>query len=184
MTLVTTSPLGDGFTLADWQATPDDGRRYELIGGTIVVSPTPVPAHQRASRRLQQLLDNATPPGHEVFAAPIGLRLPGDQMLEPDIVVVPDSSVGPRVLGLPVLLVVEVVSVGSRVHDTVTKRHVYAEAGIEHYWLVDGTRAAPRVVALHLVDGEYETVVDTGDRLAVDTPVSVRFKVADLFRAH
>lgn len=183
MTLVTTSPLGDGFTLADWEATPDDGRRYELIGGTIVVSPTPVPAHQRASRRLQRLLEGAAPPDHEVFDAPIGLRLPGDHMLEPDIVVIPHGSVGPRVLGLPVLLVVEVVSPGSRTHDTVTKRHVYAEAGIEHYWLLDGTRATPHFVALHLVDGRYETVVDTGERVAVDTPVSLSFGVADQFRA-
>jgi len=110
MTLVTT-PLGEGFTLADWEAMPDDGRRYELIGGTI-----------------------------------------------------------------------EIVSPGSRTHDKVTKRAVYAEAGIEHYWLVDGTGARPRFTALRLADGEYDTVLDTGGRVELDTPLCVAFSTPDLFR--
>jgi Uma2 family endonuclease len=181
MTLVTT-PLGNGFTLADWEALPEDGRRYELIGGTIVMSPTPVPAHQRCSRRLQQLFDAAAPLDHEVFAAPIGLRLPGEQMLEPDLLVAPHASVGERYVSLPVLLVVEVVSPGSRTHDTVTKRAAYAEAGIEHYWLVDGTGTRPAFTALRLAGGRYETALHTDGRVDIEAPLAVRFAVADLFR--
>ncbi|HEX6420040.1 MAG TPA: Uma2 family endonuclease [Acidimicrobiales bacterium] len=174
--------VGDGFTVADWEAMPDDGRRYELIGGTIVVSPTAVTGHQRCSRRLLRLLEDAAPPGHEVFDAPIGLRLPGDQVLEPDLVVVPDDSVGEKLLSLPVLLVVEVVSPGSRLHDTVTKRAVYAQAGIEHYWLVDGTSADPRFTALRLGGDGYESVLDTGGRVDLDEPLAISFTVASLFR--
>jgi Uma2 family endonuclease len=173
----------EGFTLADWQATPDDGRRYELIGGTIVVSPPPFTGHQRGSRRLEQLIEAATPPTAEMFHAPVGLRLPGDQVLEPDLVVAPHESVGHDYIGLPVLLVVEIVSPGSRTHDTVTKRAVYAEAGIEHYWLVDGTRAQPRFTALRLGSGgEYETVLESDDRVETDAPVAVAFSVPELFR--
>jgi Uma2 family endonuclease len=181
MTLVTT-PLGEGFTLADWEAMPDDGRRYELIGGTIIVSPTPATGHQRGSRCLQRLLEDAAPPDHEVFNAPVGLRLPEEQMVEPDLVVVPHAGVGENHLTLPVLLVVEIVSPGSRTHDKVTKRAVYAEAGIEHYWLVDGTGARPRFTALRLADGEYDTVLDTGGRVELDTPLCVAFSTPDLFR--
>ncbi|KQU57271.1 hypothetical protein ASG84_16900 [Rhodococcus sp. Leaf278] len=36
-----------------------------------------------------------------------------------------------------VVLVVEVISPGSRRTDVVTKRSEYADAGIEHYWIVD-----------------------------------------------
>jgi len=188
MTVMST-PLGEtstlpdnGFTLADWAATPDDGRRYELIGGTIVMSPPPVPGHQRGSRRLDRLIESAAPPRHEVFSAPIGLRLAGDQMLEPDIVVAPYASVGDDNIELPVLLVVEIVSPGSRVHDLVTKRAVYGEAGIEHYWLVDGTRARPCFTALRLVDSDYETVLETDGDVETTEPVAVAFSVADLFR--
>jgi Uma2 family endonuclease len=182
MTLTITPAHGEAFSLADWAAMPDDGRRYELVGGTIVVTPPPLVPHQRASRTLERLLEDAAPPEVEVFDAPVGLRLPGEQMLEPDLVVVPPGSAGHHYLHLPVLLVVEIVSRGSRLHDTVTKRAVYAEAGIEHYWLVDGTVSPARFTALRLTDGGYETVVETTGDVAVDAPVPVRFRVADLFR--
>lgn len=182
--MLTTTALDGEYTLADWEAMPDDGRRYELIGGTITVSPPPVPDHQRGSRHLQRLLEAACPPGHEVFNAPIGLRLPGAQMVQPDLVVVPQTGVGPKYLALPVLLLVEVVSPGSRTHDRVTKRAAYAAAGIEHYWLVDGTAARRRFTALRLADGGdgYETALDTTGRVEVTEPLALSFRVSDLFR--
>lgn len=89
MTLMTsplgddTTVVGDGFTVADWEAMPDDGRRYELIGGTIVVSPTPVTGHQRCSRNLQRLLEDAAPPDHEVFDAPAACGCPATRCSSP-----------------------------------------------------------------------------------------------------
>ncbi|MGH8998368.1 MAG: Uma2 family endonuclease [Acidimicrobiia bacterium] len=84
--------LANSLSLADLEAMPDDGRRYELIGGAIVMTPAPGPAHQRVSRRLQALLEAATAPGHEVFAAPIDLDLPGEQRVQPDLVVDPAAD--------------------------------------------------------------------------------------------
>ncbi len=184
MTVMTTSTRwGQPLTLADRDAMPDvDGRRYELIGGSIVVTPAPLTGHQRGSRRLLRMLDDAAPPGLEVFHAPVDLKLPGGHVLQPDLVVVPPGGVRRENLELPVLLVVEIVSAGSRVHDTVTKRSVYEQAGIDHYWLVDTTGDRPWFTALRRVDGRYETVLDTGDDAAPDAPVAVRFGVADLFR--
>jgi Uma2 family endonuclease len=182
--MLTTTALDGEYTLADWEAMPDDGRRYELIGGTITVSPPPAPGHQIASVNLEQLLVAAVPPGHVMLHAPIGLRLPGEQMVQPDIVVVPRSSIGPKCLTPPVLLVVEVVSPGSRTHDRVTKRAAYAAAGIEHYWLVDGTAARRRFTALRLAAGGdgYETALDTTGRVEVTEPLALSFRVIDLFR--
>jgi Uma2 family endonuclease len=60
-----------------------------------------------------------------------------EQLVQPDLVVAPHSSVGQRSLTLSVLLVVEIVSAGSATNDTVTKRAVYAAAGISAYWIVD-----------------------------------------------
>lgn len=184
MTLMsTTSRWGEPLTVADRDAMPDiDGRRYELIGGSIVVTPAPLTGHQRGSRRLERLIEDAAPPGVEVFDAPIDLSLPGGHMLQPDIVVAPLGSVGHERLTVPVLLVVEIVSVGSRTHDRVTKRSVYAEAGIEHYWLVDTTLESPWFTALRLVDGDYEPVIDTDGQVETEAPIAVSFAVADLFR--
>lgn len=170
-----------GLTVEDLEAMPDDGRRYELIGGAIVMTPAPNVGHQRSSRRLQTLLEAAWP-GMEVFNAPIDLDLPAGHRVEPDLVVVDRGRSGER-LTLPVPLVVEIVSPGSRVHDRVTKLAVYAEAGIEHYWLVDLPAGVARC---YVLDTNAET--GTGDyRLTaegpvVDTtePVAVRIDVAAL----
>jgi Uma2 family endonuclease len=165
--------------VADLEAMPDDGRRYELIGGAIVMTPAPVPAHQRASGNLFVVLRDALPAAHEVFDAPIDLDLSGGQRVEPDLVVVPSASVGPKRLVLPVLLVVEIVSAGSRTHDTVTKRAAYAEAGIPAYWLVDLERS--RVTCLRLAGESYEAYAD-GPTVEVDWPLAVRLDVAALLQ--
>ena len=45
-------------TYADLQLTPDDGRRYELVRGKLLVTPSPRPRHQRISRRLSRALED------------------------------------------------------------------------------------------------------------------------------
>lgn len=169
--------MTSAFTIADLEAMPDDGRRYELIGGAICVTAPPVPVHQRVSRRLLALLEAATPTGHELFHAPIDLDLPGEQRVQPDLVVVPSSSIGQRRLSLPVLLVVEIVSAGSTTHDTVTKRAVYAAAGIPAYWIVD---PEGEVTALRLDDtGIYQPYAQ-GRTVSLDWPVPVELDIAAL----
>jgi hypothetical protein len=69
MAVVTSS--GDVLTLADLEAMPGHGRRYELIGGAIVITPRPVPLRQLVSSRLHRLVEGAVPEGHVVFDAPI-----------------------------------------------------------------------------------------------------------------
>ncbi len=175
---IATTTTGNALTLADLEAMPDDGRRYELVGGAIVMTPAPVPLHQLVSGRLHRILDDAAPDGHVVFGAPIDLDLPGDQRVEPDLVMLPWSSVGEKRLTLPVLLVVEIVSPGSRVHDRVTKRAVYAEAGVPAYWLVD--LVAAEIVALRLGEGgSYETY-GQGAALTLDWPLPVSLDLAEL----
>ena len=178
MTTITTA--SNAFTVEDLETLPADNRRYELIGGSIVMTPAPEPVHQRVSRRLQRLLEDACPPGHEVFNAPIDLDLPAGHRVEPDLIVTPDASVGTKRLLGPVLLVVEIVSPGSKVHDTVTKRYVYEEAGIPAYWIVNPQRG--HVTAFRLTDGEYVAYVDASGPVTVDWPVAVAFDVDALAR--
>ena len=41
MAVVTTLPFGQPLTRADLEAMPDDGHRYELLDGSLVVTPAP-----------------------------------------------------------------------------------------------------------------------------------------------
>jgi hypothetical protein len=40
---------GEPFTVDDLERMPDDGRRYELIDGMLIVSPAPAMPHQRVA---------------------------------------------------------------------------------------------------------------------------------------
>jgi hypothetical protein len=53
-------PAGQPFTVAGLDRMPDDGRRYELVDGVLVVSPRPTQVHQVAALRMAILLDQAT----------------------------------------------------------------------------------------------------------------------------
>ena len=173
----------EGLTLEDLEAMPDDGRRYELLGGTIVVNAAPSPRHQWASGVLYDLLRRSCPPGHRVFYAPLDLDLPGEQRVEPDLLVVPESSIGEKRISLPVLLLVELVSPSTAVWDTVAKREAYAAAGIGHYWMVDTRPGKDRFTALALGGDGYETVADSTERIDVDEPVAVSAPLSALFEA-
>ncbi|RSD25843.1 Uma2 family endonuclease [Amycolatopsis eburnea] len=50
---------------------------------------------------------------------------------------------------------VEVLSEGTRRTDQVTKFSEYAEAGIEHYWIVD-LDSPVSLITYRLIDGDYE----------------------------
>lgn len=124
------------------RALPDDGNRYELIDGMLLVTPSPILLHQRAVNLLWKALEQY------VARHALGevLTSPADLELEPDTIVQPDVFVAPLVNGeLPrrwtdvhgLLLAVEILSPGSRRHDRVTKRAFYARVGIPEYWIVD-----------------------------------------------
>ena len=146
-------------TIADLDRTPDDGRRYELIDGEIIVSAAPTLAHQYASRSTFRLVDEWTQRlglGETMFA-PFDIVLSSTRVVEPDVFVLPPDylhQIRPdqRYGGVP-LLVVEVLSPTNRTHDTVTKLYHYARAGIGEYWQVDPI--ARTVDILRLEDGQY-----------------------------
>jgi hypothetical protein len=54
---------GQVFTVDDLDRMPDDGRRYELVDGVLMVSPHPGVAHQAVLSELAVQLHRACPPG-------------------------------------------------------------------------------------------------------------------------
>ena len=65
---------GEEWTTEMLKLLPDDGLRYELIDGILIVSPAPrLPASTRASGRLFRIFEDNCPDDHEVFFAPARL---------------------------------------------------------------------------------------------------------------
>ena len=143
------------------QTLPDDGLRYEIIDGTLIVSPSPVPRHQRAILRLALLLTAACPPDHEVFIAPLDWQPDRRTSLGPDLLVVRKDRIGETNITQTPTLVVEVLSPGTARIDRRLKFSRYAEGGIEQYWIIDPR--APSVEIYRLVDGDYLLVAQGRD---------------------
>lgn len=145
-------------TIADLDAMPDDGRRYELIDGEIFVAAAPSWQHEFTSRAVFRLLDGWVQQhvlGETMFA-PFDILLNDETIVEPDIFVLTKANLpnlqSGRYHGAPDLTI-EVVSPSNRDYDTVTKMFRYAQSGVREYWLVDP--AIRTVQILSLVDGIY-----------------------------
>lgn len=173
---------GEAWTVDDLDQLPDDGLQYELLDGLLLVTPAPVPVHQRASRRLLLLLEAACPPGHEVFFAPLDWRPDRSTSLQPDLLVVRNVDVGPKNLTAPLVLAVEVLSPSTRRKDLLLKRSKYEDSGVQSYWIVDPEE--PSLLALTLRDRTYVTTahVHGEQRATLDEPFPVAVVPADLVR--
>lgn len=181
METVTTLPRGRELTRADLDAMPDDGHRYELIDGALVVTPAPTWRHQAALARLLILLDAACPPDLRVLMAPLDVALADDTVVQPDLLVARKSDFAERDLPAAPLLAVEILSPSTRLIDLNLKRARYQQAGSPSYWVVDPE--ARTVTVWELAAGGYAEAASAGERelLEVGNPFEVRIPVAELF---
>ncbi|WP_336792894.1 MULTISPECIES: Uma2 family endonuclease [Gordonia] len=142
-------------SLEQWRALGEDTSvRSELQEGVLIVSPSPTPRYQRAIMRLGVHLHGALPDNYDAIPevdVVLDAAFP-PTVRRPDLVVTRPVS-GP-VVARDVVVIVEVLSPGTRRVDLVLKRYEYAEAGIPNYWIVD-LEGTPRLEALTLVDGRY-----------------------------
>jgi Uma2 family endonuclease len=178
---MTTIPVEDDFMADDLAELPDDGNRYELVDGLLLVSPAPAERHQRAVAEMFGLLRAAAPAGLRVYVAPLDVRLSDRVEVQPDLVVAMDGPPRDRLDQVP-LLCVEVLSPSTSRHDLVLKRRAYERGAVPSYWIVDPR--VPSVTVLELVDGIYGEVAQaTGaDVLTVTAPFAMSFRPDDLLR--
>ncbi len=122
---------------------PDDGNRYEFIGGRLYMTPAPATRHQRVLMRLwSALLRILMDSGHgEVFSGPLMVEFPGTgDRVQPDLLFVSNERraiIGEKqVLGAPDL-VVEILSPSTAHRDRGIKLDLYARHGVAQYWIVD-----------------------------------------------
>ena len=173
-------PRSVPLTYDDLQAMPDDGHRYELVDGSLIVTPAPNRMHQRVLGNFAFMLHGAVPPDLEVLIARFDYVVSSLTVLEPDLLVARRDEIGEANLQHAPVVVVEVLSPNTRRIDHGTKRLTFEGAGVPHYWLVDPDE--PSILALELVDGTYrESGRATGaECLSVTTPFAVEVVPASL----
>lgn len=135
-------PAPTYYTAEMVRALPDDGNRYEVVHGELLVTPSPRGWHQELAGRLYVSLTaylKRERVGHAMFS-PADISWAPDTLVQPDVFVADLAEMRTmewsKVQRL--LLVAEVLSPSSLRADRFTKRRRYQEAGVRTYWVVDG----------------------------------------------
>ena len=152
---------GKPFTIAELDRMPDDGHRYELIDGVLVVSPRPGNPHQVVAFTLATALDRVCPPELQVVPEP-AVQISQKTEFDPDIVVIRREQVNSAKCTEPPLLVVEVRSPSTALIDLNVKKAAYERFGVESYWVVVPDRDEPEVIVFELREGRYQEVARVG----------------------
>ncbi len=154
-------PPQGSWTYEDYAALPNDGRRYEIVNGVLIMAPAPSPEHQSIAVRIAYymfpFIDLAGI--GKLFTAPIDVDLGPKNVFQPDLVVVLNAHLDrvaeKKIIGAPDL-VVEIASPSTAAYDRLTKYEKYAHAGITEYWIVKPTRRTVEVLVLE--NGEYRSL--------------------------
>ena len=142
------------------RAFPEDGNRYEVVHGELLVTPAPRLSHQLVVTRLATALSNylVQYPVGVVLVSPADISWGRrDVLVQPDVFVLSQQDAQTddwkRVRRL--LLVVEVLSPSTARADRFVKRRRYQEAGVPLYWIVDAEQQQTEVWT---PDAEFPTI--------------------------
>lgn len=173
---------GRPFTVHDLEAAPDDGNRYELIDGMLLVSPAPSFRHQKVVIKLASRLDNVCPPDMHVLAAPFAVRPSDTTELRPDVLVGRDEDFTEKDLPVAALLAVEVLSPSSVLKDLNLKKAAYQRMGVPNYWVIDPRKLSLTVFELDSKGFRYQQIAEVfGDKAFEATqPFAVRIVPVEL----
>lgn len=147
------APTAGTWTLERLDALPEDGRRHELVHGTLFMTPAPGVGHERIVVRLARLLTPYVDRHRLGDVLHRGVvRFQGSQV-EPDLMVCRlDGAAHDWSEVPPPSLVIEVTSPATRQRDRLEKRQFYLERGIATYWIVDGEARSVTVVTRGAAD--------------------------------
>lgn len=134
-------PLSPYYTADMVRQLPDDGQRYEVVAGELLVTPAPRYWHQHLVGRLMLALGNylQREPAGVLVHSPADISWAPDVLVQPDLFVVPlaEARTGEWSAMQHLLLVIEVLSPSTARADRFVKRRRYQEAGVPLYWIVD-----------------------------------------------
>jgi Uma2 family endonuclease len=173
-------------TYAELLQWPEDGRRYELYDGEVIVVPLPLLRHQRVAMHIGNLLvDYERATGGLVVQAPFDIVFSQYDVLEPDLVffgqhrrhlldMMDVAYVAPD-------LAVEVLSRSTERRDRGRKQTLFAQYGVGEYWIVDPVRNTLEIY--RLTSDQYELTAQCGDRAEVSSPTldGLLIRTADIF---
>lgn len=167
------------WTEADLDTLPKDGHRYEVLEGSLLMTPPPNGGHQNSGMKLGVALVTAAPDGWHVLYES-GVRLPNGNFV-PDLIALPPGVEFRKNWhdAADVALVVEIASPSTDWVDRGVKTEQYAKAGIPSYWRLDRDGS----IIVHELSGrEYDVaaVIRSGESAEITQPYPVTLSPDDL----
>ena len=153
------------YTEKDYYSLPED-IRAELIGGQLYYMSAPSRIHQEILNSINNTIYNYIRSRNgncKVYPAPFAVKLFADDdktVVEPDISVIcdPDKLTDRGCTGAPDWIV-EITSPSTASHDHIRKLHLYADAGVREYWIIDPEKKS--IYVYHLEETKFETTAYT-----------------------
>lgn len=178
---------GHRFTYQDYRLLAED-KRYELIEGDLLLTPSPNARHQAIQFRLVLKLGLFVEQGNlgAVLSAPTDVILSEENVVQPDILFVAAARVAiidPKggVNGAPDL-VFEILSPTTASRDRVFKRKLYSRYGVREYWIVDPDGRSVEILARAPSGLETVRVFPTGSVISSPLLPGLSIPVDDVFR--
>lgn len=164
-----------------WSQLPENGYRYELDEGVLVVYGAASNLHQLVTSNLLFALMRACPRDFLVLPAS-GVVMSKVQFRIPDLVVIRADAFDPKFSTTPPALAVEIASPSTSRYDLTRKKQVYADFGIPEYWIVTPDAQKPDITAFRLDGKHYEQVAYACGEVTFTAtrPFPVSFTPADL----
>lgn len=141
------------YTYEDYLNLPDDGNRYEIINGELIMTASPVTSHQKVSIFLSteiQVYVTKENIGF-VFYSPYDVIFDDKNIYQPDILFISKENKNiiteENIKGSPDLIV-EILSPSTAYYDLFEKKEVYEKFGVKEYWIVDPQKHWIEIFAL------------------------------------
>ncbi len=173
----------------DFFALPD-GVKAELISGEILMAPSALAKHGLLQAKLSTMLDpysrkgGPRGPGGWHIIVEVDVRLRHGLIVRPDLAGWRRERMPNLPETIPVDLVpdwiCEVVSPSNARHDRIRKRKIYAEFGVQHYWIVDPTEETLEPLQLHEGRWLEQGILGRGDKIQVEPFAQAEWLIDDL----
>jgi Uma2 family endonuclease len=173
------------YTYKDYLNMSDD-KRYELIGGHLMMAPAPIPYHQWISKNIEYEIERFVREKKlgRVFDAPCDVYLDEENVVQPDILFVSEERthiIGKtHIQGAPDLAV-EILSESTAYTDLMKKKRLYARFGVKEYWIVDPDG---KTIELHcLKEGVFILVKSFSENDELESPLlpGLKIKLSPVF---
>ena len=174
------------FTYSDYLLLPDNGKKYEVLDGELIMSPSPSPVHQNILLNLATILKLFVEQNDlgKIFIAPCDVVLSEYDVVQPDIIFIAKQNehiIGESHIHGSPDLIVEIFSPHSVKFDCDIKRKIYSRHCIQEYWMVDPT--AQKVQVLRLQQGSLRLTMELSSNDTLNSPFfpGLNIKLQDIF---